>query len=106
MFSGPFDYCCVPWLLIYLPYFYWQVQPEVTAAAPVVTKTTETVRALRAGSPMRYSLTHQAKQGKPLNLRPNSLCFISKDPKGPSESEVYRRMLITHRQKLRHVDRF
>lgn len=60
---------------------------------------------LRAGSPMTFSLTHQKKQGKTLNLRPRALCFVSKpEESNLSDSELYRKMLIAHRKKLRHVD--
>ncbi|XP_025089902.1 myopalladin-like [Pomacea canaliculata] len=81
-----------------------EARPEVTAAAEVK-PTSENVRMLRAGSPMTFSLTHQKKQGKTLNLRPRALCFVSKpEESNLSDSELYRKMLIAHRKKLRHVD--
>lgn len=56
---------------------------------------------------MTFSLTHQKQQGKTLtSLRPRTLCFFSKPQSTePTESELYRRMLIAHRRQLRHVER-
>lgn len=69
--------------------------------------TPDTLRTRRAVSPMTYSLIQQKEERTaPWKVRHRTWSFVArKESKGPSESELYRQMLLAHRRKLRHVER-
>lgn len=88
--------------------------PAREARAISETRTTSTSGKLKAGrattcsssSPHKAGSSSEAAELALKSLKRRTLCFFSKPRSNePSEAELYRRMLIAHRRKLRHVER-